>query len=290
MYAHQGAVISPNKFVYTVQQVAQTKNKLLFTGWSQNDVSEFLLLWMECMHNSISRKIRMKISGIPENNMDQMAVQCYQYLQELYAKDYSELYDLFYGIYMTTIYDKENGKQMSMKAEHFFILDMQLFALKENEAFSNTCLFHDIYSLFDHYVQPEHMYGDNAWYNEAKGVKQEVNKVVTFWNLPTILILSLKRFSMDGNRKLMHLVNFPLENLNLSKYVKGYQSKQYVYDLYGVCNHSGGVQGGHYTAFVKHAQIGWLHFNDTIVTKVEHVEQIISPAAYCLFYRKKDSK
>ena len=25
----------------------------------------------------------------------------------------------------------------------------------------------------------------------------------------------------------------------------------YKYDLYGICNHSGGVAGGHYTSFVK---------------------------------------
>ena len=65
---------------------------------------------------------------------------------------------------------------------------------------------------------------------------------------------------------------------------------QYIYDLYGVCNHMGGVQGGHYTAYVKNSQNEWIHFNDTNVDINEKsVNTIISPNAYCLFYRKKNN-
>jgi len=284
----QGSVISPNRFVYMVQQVSEQKNKLLFTGWSQNDFCEFLLLWMECIHNSISRKLRIKINGNPENKKDEMAIQCYKCLQNIYAKDYSEMYDLFYGMYMTTIYDKDKNAALSMKPEHFFILDMQLFKMEENQAFTNAALFHDIYQLFDNYIEMEFMHGENAWYNEKTGNKEDIYKTTTFWSLPKILVICLKRFSTDGKRKLQHPIHFPLENLNLSKYVKGYQSKKYVYNLYGVCNHFGGVQGGHYTAFVKHGANNWLHYNDNSVEQIDE-SRIVSPSAYCLFYRKNDS-
>ena len=83
------------------------------------------------------------------------------------------------------------------------------------------------------------------------------------------------------------MVDFPLENLNLSKYVIGYNQNSYVYDLYAVCNHSGSVQGGHYTSFVKNANGKWYHFNDTSVSEVGVPSQIISPKAYCFFYRKR---
>lgn len=288
MLAKNDCVVSPNRFVHSVQSVSQQKNKILFTGWGQNDVCEFLLLWMECAHNSICRKINIHVNGNPENNTDQMAIQCYKYLEKIYTKEYSEMYDMFYGIYMTTIYDKDNTTVLSMTPEHFFILDMQLFKMKpENPVIANADMFTTIYELFDDYVKPEFMYGENAWYNEHVGEKQDIHKTTAFWNLPKVLVVCLKRFSTDGKRKLMHLVNFPLENLDLSKYVKGYNAKQYKYDLYGVCNHYGGVQGGHYTAFVKHATCNWYHFNDTSVDKITDVSQIVSPAAYCLFYRKR---
>jgi ubiquitin C-terminal hydrolase len=57
--------------------------------------------------------------------------------------------------------------------------------------------------------------------------------------------------------------------------------------LYGICNHSGGTQGGHYTAFIKNANGKWYHFNDTFVTEVTRLEDLITSKAYCFFYRKK---
>ena len=107
--------------------------------------------------------------------------------------------------------------------------------------------------------------------------------------MPNILVIDIKRF-INYNRKNQQLVTFPLENLDLSKYVTGYNSQSYIYDLYGVCNHSGGTMGGHYTSFVKVLNDKWYHFNDTFVTEVAVSEQIISPRAYCFFYRKKSIK
>ena len=91
---------------------------------------------------------------------------------------------------------------------------------------------------------------------------------------------------MDGHRKIQKQIQFPLENLDLSKYVSGYKPKSYVYDLYGICNHSGSSLGGHYTAYVKNANDKWYEFNDTRVTEVKE-SNIITNKAYCLFYRKK---
>ena len=51
----------------------------------------------------------------------------------------------------------------------------------------------------------------------------------------------------------------------------------------------GGVSGGHYTSFVKNAENNWIHFNDERVEKVENPKTIVSPMAYCLFYRKKNN-
>ena len=65
------------------------------------------------------------------------------------------------------------------------------------------------------------------------------------------------------------------------------KKESYIYDLYGVCNHSGSVSGGHYTAYVKNANGKWYHFNDTSVSEVVILDSIVSPKAYVLFYRKK---
>jgi ubiquitin C-terminal hydrolase len=83
------------------------------------------------------------------------------------------------------------------------------------------------------------------------------------------------------------LIDFPLDNLDLSNYVIGYKKNSYIYELYGICNHSGSAFGGHYTCYVKNANGKWYHFNDTNVVEVSLVDAIISAKAYVLFYRKK---
>ena len=73
-------------------------------------------------------------------------------------------------------------------------------------------------------------------------------------------------------------------------YICNYETNNkfsYNYDLYGICNHSGGVFGGHYTAYIKNANNKWYHFNDQIVQEMEDLSKLCSPNAYCLFYRKK---
>ena len=52
-------IISPAKYIKTIQKVAQIKNCELFTGYSQNDLPEFLLFLVDCFHNSISREINI---------------------------------------------------------------------------------------------------------------------------------------------------------------------------------------------------------------------------------------
>jgi ubiquitin C-terminal hydrolase len=98
-------------------------------------------------------------------------------------------------------------------------------------------------------------------------------------------VIDLKRFT-SNNRKDQRLVTFPLDNLDLSSFVIGYEPQSYQYDLYAVCNHSGNVLGGHYTAFIKNANGKWYHINDTSVMPIEEGE-VVSSKAYCLFYRKK---
>jgi ubiquitin C-terminal hydrolase len=142
---------------------------------------------------------------------------------------------------------------------------------------------------FDLYVEGEILDGDNCITYEKTKEKIPARKNISFWSFPNILVIDIKRFNAM-NRKNQVMVDFPLENFNLSRYVIGYNKDSYVYDLYGVCNHSGSVEGGHYTSFVKNANGKWYHYNDTNVSEVTLPQQIITPKAYCFFYRKRLAK
>ena len=273
-------VVSPNKFVNNVHKIAKIKGKDIFTGWAQNDMPEFLLFMVDCIHNSISRGINMKINGNKENGLDELAVECYTMLKNIYSKEYSEVMDLFFGIYMSVIRSKNGNKILAIKPEQYFILDLPIMN-EEMKVVTN------LYDCFELFTKSEYLEGENAWYNEKTGQKEDIRKQMCFWNFPKVLIVSLKRFTPDGMNKLNNLIDFPIDDLDLSKYVNGYNPSKYKYELFGICNHMGGVTGGHYTAFVRHIDNVWIHFNDNNVEIVDDASKIVTPLAYCLFYRKK---
>lgn len=57
-----------------------------------------------------------------------------------------------------------------------------------------------------------------------------------------------------------------------------------VYDLFAVCNHTGTLSRGHYTAFCKNPADGrWYSYDDTTVQPIAE-EQLVTAGAYMLFY------
>jgi ubiquitin C-terminal hydrolase len=271
----QDCIISPGKFIKTIQKLAQIKGVDIFTGFAQNDLPEFLLFVVDCFHISLQREVTMKIVGEVENEKDKLASLCFEMIQKMYSKEYSEIWNLFYAVHASQIISLKDGSTLSVTPEPFFILNLSIPPNNKSPSLENC---------FEHYVDGELMEGDNAWFNEKSGKKEDVRKQIKFWSFPTILVVDLKRFN-SRNIKNQILVTFPLEGLDLSKYVIGYNKSKYVYDLYGVCNHSGGSSGGHYTSFVKVKDGRWFHFNDTDVKEVKDTNHLITSKAYCFFYR-----
>ena len=61
------------------------------------------------------------------------------------------------------------------------------------------------------------------------------------------------------------------------------------YDLYAVSNHYGSLAFGHYTAYCMNFETGlWYDFNDSSVSELEDPSEVVSSAAYVLYYIRKD--
>ena len=269
-------IISPGKFIKTVQKVAHLKGMEMFTGYSQNDLPEFLLFLIDCFHTSLSREIKMTISGNPENETDKIAIQCFEMIKNMYSKEYSEIWNLFYAVHVSQISNLETGEKIKITPEPYFMIDLPI---PENNKSPS------LIDCFNYYVEGETIEG---WFNDESNERINIRKKIEFWSFPNILVIDFKRFN-NRFQKSQILITFPIDELDLSDYVIGYKKDNYKYELYGVCNHSGGVMGGHYTAYVKNANGKWYHFNDTSVSEVGLKESIISPKAYVLFYRKKST-
>jgi ubiquitin C-terminal hydrolase len=274
MLWNENCIVSPGKFIKTIQKVAHIKKQELFTGYSQNDVSEFLLFMIDCFHTSLSREIKITISGKPENDTDILAIKCFEMIKNCYTKDYSEIWNLFYAVHVSEVSRKDNGKIISTNPEPYFMIDLPIPSNNKSPS---------LIDCFNHYVEGEII---ENYKDETTNEIVDIKKRILFWSFPNILAIDLKRFNTRFQKNQIH-VSFPIDELDLTPYVIGYKKENYKYELYGVCNHSGGVMGGHYTAYVKNANGKWYHYNDTNVSEVGLTESIISPKAYVLFYRKK---
>ena len=271
---NENCIVSPGKFINTIQKVAKFKKMEIFTGYSQNDSSEFLLFLIDCFHTSLSREITITISGQPETETDNIALKCFEMVKNTYSKDYSEIWNLFYAVNVSEITRVDNGKVLNINPEPFFMVDLSIPPNNKSPS---------LIDCFNHYVDGEII---ENYIDESTNEKVDIRKKILFWSFPNILAIDLKRFNNRFQKNQIY-VTFPLDNLDLSPYVIGYKKENYKYELYGVCNHSGGVMGGHYTSYVKNANGKWYHYNDTSVSEVGMSDSIISPKAYVLFYRKK---
>ncbi len=273
----ENRIISPGGFIQAIHYVAKHKGMELFTGFAQNDLPEFLLFIIDTFHNGICREVDMIIKGDIKTCTDKLAVNCYNMMKQMYSKGYSEILDIFYGIHVSNIV--QNETILSIKPEPYFIIDLPIVMNKQ------TC---SIYDCFEQYCSSEKLEGDNGWLNETTGKKEDVEKRIVFWSLPKILVLDLKRFTYNG-KKIQKPVDLELDELDLSKFVEGYEKNSYKYELFGICNHSGGTLGGHYTATIRTADGSWYLYNDTKVTKI-NFDGKNNTSGYCLFYRKKLNK
>lgn len=130
--------------------------------------------------------------------------------------------------------------------------------------------------------------------------RQRSTKTMSIYRHPAVLVIHIMRFSYTtiSRDKLETDVTFPAQGLDLGKYlspdvpppVAGAEShilpSPPLYDLVGVCHHSGGMGGGHYTSYVDTSfaeQNQWHYFNDARVTPAD-VSAVGGRAAYMLFY------
>jgi ubiquitin C-terminal hydrolase len=291
----ENCVVSPGGFMSSMKQIARLKNQDLFSQGSQNDVQEFLMFMLDSFHIALSREVNMTITGNVNNDKDIIGKKCYEMMKQMFTKNYSEMLNIFYGIQMSVITNVDapdsfaSNDVLSLSSEPFSIISMPITLVED--AVTGKSRVPSLYDCFKHYCHGETMDGNNAWFNENTGQYQSVQKRISYWSLPNIMIIDLKRvqYTELGPVKVNIPVEIPLDGLNMGEFVNGYKKDSYIYDLYAVCNHHGNTSGGgHYTATIRNADNQWVIFNDEHVKQIElKGDKIISNTPYCLFYRKR---
>ncbi|KAJ2455884.1 hypothetical protein EV183_000500 [Coemansia sp. RSA 2336] len=138
------------------------------------------------------------------------------------------------------------------------------------------------------FTRSEQLGEEDLWYCSKCQEHQQATKKFDLWRVPEILVVHLKRFqhSRAWRDKIDVFVDFPLTDLDLTRHMCGPHGENLVYDLYSVCNHYGGMGGGHYTAYARNPEDDkWYNFDDSHVSPVSDPESVKTAAAYMLFYR-----
>ncbi|XP_073132926.1 ubiquitin carboxyl-terminal hydrolase 9-like isoform X2 [Henckelia pumila] len=151
-----------------------------------------------------------------------------------------------------------------------------------------------LFSCLDAFLKEEPLGPDDMWYCPRCKEHRQASKKLDLWRLPDVLVFHLKRFSYSRwqKNKLDTFVNFPIQNLDLSRYTRSNDASEgsHVYELYAISNHYGGLGGGHYSAYCKLIDDkSWYHFDDAHVSAVSESE-IKTSAAYVLFYQRVKPK
>eukprot|EP00029_Vermamoeba_vermiformis_P006913 TRINITY_DN2841_c0_g1_i1.p1 TRINITY_DN2841_c0_g1~~TRINITY_DN2841_c0_g1_i1.p1 ORF type:complete len:996 (-),score=268.10 TRINITY_DN2841_c0_g1_i1:6-2993(-) len=130
-------------------------------------------------------------------------------------------------------------------------------------------------------------------------LRRTATKQFLFKKQPEILTLHIKRFMQthNGFQKISTFVEFPAI-LDLTPYLSetcDEQEKKYKYKLYGIVSHSGGLNSGHYVAYVRNRRVnetledainaGWHYFSDTQFHELRF-EEVLRKEAYMLFYER----
>ncbi|KAM8825177.1 ubiquitin carboxyl-terminal hydrolase 31 [Synchiropus picturatus] len=206
-------------------------------------------------------------------------------------------------------WDKETKDYLFGHTEEEYIPDAEsVYLHREQHHHPQACTLAQCFQL---YTKEEQLAPDDAWRCPHCKQLQQGRIKLSLWTLPDVLILHLKRFRQEGDRrvKMQNMVRFPLMGMDMAPHVVkrsqsswslpshwspwrrpyglGRNPDDYLYDLYAVCNHHGNMHGGHYTAYCKNSVDGqWYCFDDSEVTAVAD-DDVCQQTAYILFYQRR---
>ncbi|XP_033927231.1 ubiquitin carboxyl-terminal hydrolase 21 isoform X2 [Melopsittacus undulatus] len=276
--------VNPGRFKAVFQKYVPS-----FTGYSQQDAQEFLKFFMDRLHVEINRKGRRTPSILsdtrrpptledPEGLSDdeRANVMWKRYLE----REDSKIVDLFVGQLKSCLKCQACGYR-STTFEVF--CDLSLPIPKKSFAGGRVSL-HDCFSLF---TKEEELDSENAPVCDKCRQRTRSTKKLTIQRFPRILVLHLNRFSTTrySIKKCSVFVDFPLQQLNLREFASE-KAGTPIYTLYALCNHSGSVHYGHYTALCRDPA-GWRVYNDSRVSPISE-NQVPSSEGYVLFYELEE--
>ena len=268
----ENCIISPVSFIKSLA-LHLDKHGYHLGILSQQDIHEFIVIFIDLLHEETKHPVNMTVSGKIVNQIDRMAYNVMKDWQKYFENNYSKFIDIFYGQLVSKI-KVINCKKNIVSYSYSPTSTLSLPIPDKDNV--------NLYDCLDLFCEGEILDGDNKWKYDKDNKYYDVEKTLKVWKFPEILIIHLKRFD-NFNKKITKLVDFPLK-LNLEKYCIGYTKNKSKFNLIAICNQIGSIQYGHYFSYCKDLN-NWFKYDDENISYMD-TDSIVTKNAYILFYKK----
>jgi ubiquitin C-terminal hydrolase len=219
-----------------------------------------------------------------EMPVENMVVEAFREMSKYYGSSYSRITGIFSGfMHSSIICPSIECRHSSNKFEPFLHLSLPIPTSDKSDLVIEDCI--------REYCKEEILDEQNMWLCGGCGQRVKGIKKLQLWIVPPVLVIQLKRFINSQLSKDNRLVQFSIENFDVSSMISPIQldqSKCYQYRLHCVINHIGHLDCGHYYTYCMDEDSGkWFEFNDTMVHEISR-DIVVSNNAYLLFYIRKD--
>ena len=251
-------------------------NHKIFEGYLQNDSQEFCRILLEDISRELNEvKIKSIYRLLSNSDKKSKKLRDEDFHKNFTQREKSIITEIFYA-QIVNIFTCE------CKAEIYSFQKILDFPLLFPENINNDII--TLKELLKLYFQTE-----NIDFESKCDVCHKIyahKKEIKISRPPEILILSLQRID-ERQEKLRYKVEFP-QILDIYPYVDhdcGYD-RECKYNLFGIINHEGRIDFGHYFSFIKIGNKNWFKFNDSHVSKIDKINNC-SEDVYALFYVKQ---
>ena len=271
MWASDGETVVSTRPIFMEFLRRCQKENVYFESFAQNDAHEFITFMIDFLHNSIKRKVRIEISGEPQNEYDNIKIESIHSWKRFFESNYSYIINNFYSRMISFTSCPECN-----------------YVTKNHEPISTITLtleddYKTLYDCLNEFTGETSLDTDNSW--KCDKCKESVcpQKKVNFWDLSSVLIFTIKQFR--AGKKMDKHIEFP-EHLTMEEYCMNINKERLHYKLSGICIHSGSLNGGHYYAMCKNEKTNeWNIHNDSSVSSTT-IENVLKETPYCLFYER----
>jgi len=253
-----------------------------FADFSQHDSQEFLRALLDALHDDTNRvRVKLAYEELKDPADDPDAAVSDAWWRYFCARNDSHVWNLFAG----QLHAETRCLKCGHRSRAFDpVLDLSLPIRDGRDCTLTSCL--------QSFTSSETM---NDWYCARCKRHQPAEKRILLFRLPPVLMLHLKRFSSGAagspgfgfsgglRTKIAAGVTFPTEALDMRAFLSPASPELAAggaaeYDLVGVVNHMGSLNGGHYVADARNRDSGqWNNFNDSHVRSTS--SRALSPTA-----------